>query len=269
MVPNLMKTFLSALMFCAFGVQAFGAFFSNNYTNSQPNILVRTNANLKHVYVTGKISVTPQNLSGTSIDVSAGALFSKALTANTTFTFANATDGSRWSVILTNGASWTVTWPTVTWYNGFTPVMDTGAGAVNRFDFEQESGVVFGTWTGNTLIPGAIGVTSDGAGSTLSSGVKGYVTMPYAGYITGFSITAEGSSPSCTFDVWRTNGVTTLPTVSSTIMGTKPSLGSGNSVRSTAVSTWSTNFVAGDVFGFNLDSLTNATRITFILETRQ
>lgn len=111
-----------------------------------------------------------------------------------------------------------------------------------------------------------IGVSLDGGGSTLTTGVKAYVTVPTNGTITGWTITADGSSPTCTFDVWKISGSTALPTVSNTIMGTKPALSTGNTISSTTLTNWVTTFKKGDVFGFNLDAVTTATKITFTLE---
>lgn len=57
-----------------------------------------------------------------------GGLYTKTLSANTTFTFANAVAGQTIVVRLTNTASnYTVTWPTVKWAGGVAPTMTTGA----------------------------------------------------------------------------------------------------------------------------------------------
>lgn len=69
-----------------------------------------------------------QALAGTSIDWSQAQTFTKTLSANTTFTFANPTAGQTIIVRLTNTASnYTVTWPTTRWAGGVAPVMSTGA----------------------------------------------------------------------------------------------------------------------------------------------
>lgn len=71
-------------------------------------------------------------ISASSIDWSllgnTGGLYTKTLSANTTFTFSNQTAGQTIVVRLTNTASnYTVTWPTVKWPGGSTPTMTTGA----------------------------------------------------------------------------------------------------------------------------------------------
>ena len=73
-----------------------------------------------------------QALSASSIDWAtmgvAGGTFTKTLSANTTFTFSNATPGQTIVVRLTNTASnYTVTWPAVRWPAAVAPTMSTGA----------------------------------------------------------------------------------------------------------------------------------------------
>lgn len=125
----------------------------------------------------------------------------------------------------------------------------------------------------NSIVPGntpkiirPYGVTVDGGGKVVTTGVLGYFITPVAGKIRGWSITAVGTSPTCTIDVWKIGTGTALPTVSNTIMGVKPALSTGNAIRSSTLTSWSVNFSAGDIFGYNLDAVTVATRISFIVE---
>lgn len=145
------------------------------------------------------------------------------------------------------------------------------------------------TWTNMTLVNPALGTPAsgtltnctfptnikiasagfslDGAGSVLTTGLVGYTTVPYAGTITAWSIVADGSSPTCTIDVWKTATGTALPNVGNTIMGTKPALSIGNAIRSTTLTGWNPVAVtANDIIGFNLDAVTVATKLTFELE---
>jgi hypothetical protein len=49
-------------------------------------------------------------------------------------------------------------------------------------------------------------------------------------------------------------------------MGTKPALSTGNAIRSTTLTSWNTTIAAGDIYGFNIDAVTNATKLTFQIE---
>lgn len=139
--------------------------------------------------------------------------------------------------------------------------------------YPSGSGTCSGTNTGDQSLTNiklaSAGISIDGGGTTVTTGLKGYVTVPYAGTITAWSITADGASPTCTFDVWKVATGTALPAVGNTIMGTKPALTTGNAVRSTTRTGWSTTVTANDIIGFNLDAVTVATKITFQLEITQ
>jgi hypothetical protein len=111
-----------------------------------------------------------------------------------------------------------------------------------------------------------LSVTLNGAGATVPTGQV--YANPVAGdnwTISGWAITAQGNAPTATFDVWKIAKGTSLPTVANTIMGTKPSLASGNALVSTTLTGWSTAVSAGDIWGVNLDSVAGATNITFQL----
>lgn len=83
--------------------------------------------------------------SGTSVDWSLSSSFSKTLSANTTFTFANATDGQVIVMTVLNTASnYTVTWPTVSWSGGSAPTQTTGA-KTDVYTFTKIGSTIFGS----------------------------------------------------------------------------------------------------------------------------
>jgi len=106
-----------------------------------------------------------------------------------------------------------------------------------------------------------VGVTFDGNGSPPTVGSKGYLVSPYNGTIDRWYIVSDASG-SAVVDVWKAAG--SIPTVANTIAGTeKPTLTAAQLASDTSLTTWSTLSVAvGDVFGFNLDSVTTCTRVT-------
>lgn len=109
------------------------------------------------------------------------------------------------------------------------------------------------------------GVTLDGGGSVLATGQKGYVTVPFAGTITGWNITADAGT--CTLDIWKIATGTAIPTVSNTITASaKPALATGTAIHSTTLTAWTTSVVANDIIGFNLDAVATATKITLVVE---
>ncbi len=111
--------------------------------------------------------------------------------------------------------------------------------------------------------PGAIGITIDGGGSAIETGVKGYVTVPYDCTITGWHLTGAPSG-SIVIDVWKAAGA--IPTVANTIAGSeKPTLSSAQVASDTDLTTWTTAVSAGDVIGFNVDSCSSVERATLVL----
>lgn len=108
----------------------------------------------------------------------------------------------------------------------------------------------------------AIGVAvGDPAGSTLATGVLGYVVVPYACTIAGWDIVVDAGT--ATVDVWKIATGTAKPTVSNTITASaKPAISTGTAIASTTLTSWTTSVSAGDIMGFNLDAVATAKYIT-------
>ena len=115
-----------------------------------------------------------------------------------------------------------------------------------------------GSVTGGAL-SGSFGITIDGGGSAITTGNKGYLTIPYGGTITGWRIISDQSG-SCVVDVWKTANA--IPTSSNTITGTeKPTLSSQQLNTDTTLTTWTSSVSPGDIFAFNVDSASTVTRV--------
>ena len=113
----------------------------------------------------------------------------------------------------------------------------------------------------------SVGISLDGGGSAPSTGFKGTITVPFAGTITAWNITSDGSSPTCTFDIWKIATGTAIPTVANTITAAaKPALSTGNAVRSTTLTGWTTAVAVDDIIAFSLNSVTSGTLITLVVE---
>lgn len=115
---------------------------------------------------------------------------------------------------------------------------------------------------------GSFGATWDGQGGTVTTGNTVYKVSTVSGSIKGWSILATGTNPTCTIDVWKVASGTALPTVTNTITGSgaAPALSTGNAVRSTVVTGWTSSLTPGDIFAFNVNAVSAATKIFFQLE---
>lgn len=106
----------------------------------------------------------------------------------------------------------------------------------------------------------SIGMVFDGGGSTPTPGSVGYVVCPCSGVIDRWDIVADQSG-SAVVDVWKVAGA--IPTDANRIAGTeKLTLSAQQLASDTSLSSWTTAVTAGDVFGFELESVTTCTRIT-------
>ncbi len=116
------------------------------------------------------------------------------------------------------------------------------------------------------LSQGSFGITIDGGGSAITTGVKGYVEIPYDGTITGWTILGDVSG-SCVIDVWKDTYANFPPTVADTIAGSeKPTLSSAIKNEDLTLTTWTTSVTAGDIIGFNVDSASTVTRVTLSIK---
>lgn len=89
-------------------------------------------------------AISASDIDWSTLKISSG-LYTKTLSANTTFTFSNRTAGQTIMVRLTNTASnYTVTWPTVKWTGGVAPTMTTGAKS-DIYTFVYDGTDVFGS----------------------------------------------------------------------------------------------------------------------------
>jgi hypothetical protein len=111
---------------------------------------------------------------------------------------------------------------------------------------------------------GVAGIVIDGGGSAPATGSKGFVQVPYAGTITGWTILANASgSAQVTVKKSTYSG---FPTTSSIVASAAPALSSAQKATSTTLTGWTTAIAAGDVLEFNLDSVSGITRLILELQ---
>lgn len=136
-----------------------------------------------------------------------------------------------------------------------------------------------GTWpTGTSLVgpQGAtgpagvstdvIGITIDGGGSTITTGTKGFISIPYACTINSVTLLADQTG-SVVVDIWKDTYANYPPTVADTITASaKPTLSSASKSTDSTLTGWTTSVNAGDVIGFNVDSAATITRLALTLK---
>jgi hypothetical protein len=128
-----------------------------------------------------------------------------------------------------------------------------------------------------TLTTGAAGdeirsvsLTIDGAGSAITTGIKGFIVVPASGIITKVSILSTDpavTSGSIVIDIWKADYASYPPTVANSICASaKPTISGGIKSQDELLTGWTTEITAGDVLGFKVDSVTSLKRITMIIE---
>jgi len=112
-----------------------------------------------------------------------------------------------------------------------------------------------------------LGLTIDGGGIELTIGIKGYIAIPYNCTITGWVALADISG-SIKIDVWKDVYANYPPDDTDSITnGHEPEITTATKAEDSDLGDWSSVTVtAGDVIGFSVDSITDITRLTLILQ---
>jgi hypothetical protein len=114
---------------------------------------------------------------------------------------------------------------------------------------------------------GGLQIVIDGSGSTITTGIKGDVRVPFACTLTGWTILADQSG-AIVIDVWRDTLANFPPTDADSITnGNEPEIAaSGTNAEDTDLSNWTdVTLDAGDILRFNVDSVSSFTRVTLLL----
>jgi hypothetical protein len=113
---------------------------------------------------------------------------------------------------------------------------------------------------------GTIGITIDGAGSAITTGLKNYITIPFNCQILEWTILSDVSG-SIVIDVWKDTFANFPPTVADSIAGTeKPTLSSQDKNQDNTLTTWTTSINQGDILAFYVDSASTLTKVNLALK---
>ena len=128
---------------------------------------------------------------------------------------------------------------------------------------------ITGAYVATNFKTTTIGFTVDGAGSTITTGTKGFIYVPYSGTITGVTLlSTDAAVTSCSIvvDIWNAALASYPPTVANTITASDlPTLSSATNSQDTTLTGWTTAITAGAVLGFHVNSVTSCLRVTLVL----
>jgi hypothetical protein len=110
-----------------------------------------------------------------------------------------------------------------------------------------------------------VGIVIDGGGAAITTGVKGFIQVPVACTITTNRLLADQSGD-IVVDIWKDSYANYPPTDADSITASAPPTISGaTKSEDTTLTGWTTSITAGDILGFNVDSVTDIERVTLQL----
>lgn len=111
----------------------------------------------------------------------------------------------------------------------------------------------------------AVGITIDGGGSAITTGIKGDIYVPYGCTITAVTMLADQSG-SIVVDIWKDTYANYPPTDADSITASAvPTITAALKSQDNTLTGWTTSVSAGDTLRFNVDSVTSITRLNLVL----
>ena len=106
----------------------------------------------------------------------------------------------------------------------------------------------------------------DGGGSAITTGVKGYVRVPFDCTITKCTLLADQTG-SIQIDIWKDTYANFPPTDADSICGgNEPAISSAQKYEDSTLTGWTKTISAGDILAFNVDSCSTITRVVITLD---
>ena len=112
----------------------------------------------------------------------------------------------------------------------------------------------------------SIEMVIDGGTSAITTGLKGFLEVPFAATIKAVTLLANETG-SIVIDIWKDTYAAFPPVVADSITSAaKPTITTAIKSQDTTLTGWTTSIIAGDVLGFNVDSVTSIKKITLSLK---
>lgn len=113
----------------------------------------------------------------------------------------------------------------------------------------------------------SFGITINGGGSAITSGLKGCVPVEYAGTIQQVTALADQSG-SIIVDIWKDTYANYPPTDADSITSATPvTITTATKAQDATLTNWTKTHAAGDIFCFNVDSATTVQQVVISVKT--
>ncbi|KKN72537.1 hypothetical protein LCGC14_0410410 [marine sediment metagenome] len=115
----------------------------------------------------------------------------------------------------------------------------------------------------------AIVLVIDGGGSVISTGIAGWLHIPFACVIEEVTMLADQSG-SIVVDIWKDAYSDYPPTNADSITASAPpTISTATKSQDSTLTGWTTSIAAGDTLHFNVDSVTTITELTISLKAQK
>ena len=124
------------------------------------------------------------------------------------------------------------------------------------------------------LVKGGINFIIDGGGDEITTGVKGYVRVPFGCTIQEVVLLADQSG-SIVVDIWKCSysdfdsGSNHPVNGDSITASAEPTISTAKKYQDNTLTGWTTSVSEGDILAFNVDSITDITRCTVVLKVKR
>jgi hypothetical protein len=184
-----------------------------------------------------------------------------ASTARTNLGLAIGTNVQAYSARLADIAGITYAQGDVFYYNG-SSIVKLAAGTSGQFLKTSGAGAnpAWASVGASGAITTTCGITIDGGGAAITTGIKGDLHIPVACTITVATILADQSG-SIVIDIWKDSYANFPPTDADSITASAPPTISGaTKSQDSTLTGWTVSCAAGDILRFSVDSCTSITR---------
>lgn len=133
----------------------------------------------------------------------------------------------------------------------------------------QIASYVGSTLAGTNLGLGALGITLDGGGTALTTGIKGDLTIPFNCTVQQWTLLGDQSG-SMTLEVWSDTFANYPPSSADSITGSSaPNIAAALTGRSSTLTGWATTLSAGNTLRFAVSSCASITRANLTMVVRK
>lgn len=119
------------------------------------------------------------------------------------------------------------------------------------------------TYSATAFTKATIGITIDGGGSAITTGSKGYISIPYSCIINSNTIVANATGD-IVIDIKKST-YSGFPTTASICAAAKPTLAAAQKSTDSTLTGWTTTINSDDIIEFVVDSAATITKATLTL----